>query len=80
MSGEGSVVSCPHTTKPKPGTPCSQCLGAPVKRCEMRPDGSVTDGITARPIIPEQTWQAGYRKHARRGGRATARRKGNVAG
>lgn len=70
-------MTCPHTLKRNAG-PCSQCTDVSVHRIELTLDGATIDGITARPIIPEQTWQAGYRKHARRGGRATARRRGNV--
>lgn len=57
---------------------CSMCLGATAKRCEYRPDGSVTDGVTVRPFTPERSASAGYRKSAQRGGRATARRTGRV--
>jgi hypothetical protein len=57
---------------------CSQCAGITPKRIALTESGATIDGITARPIVPPQTWQTKYKRHAQKGGRATARRTGRV--
>jgi hypothetical protein len=70
-------MACPHSLKGNPAA-CSQCIGAPVKRVTLTISGATIDGITARPIVPPQTWKTKYKRSAQRGGRATARRTGRV--
>ena len=69
---------CPHTTKGYQESACSQCLGIEAKVIRLTLAGATIDGVPVRPVVPPQTWKAGYRKSAQRGGRATARRTGNV--
>lgn len=56
---------------------CSQCAGITPKRVTLTLDGVTVDGVIKRAVAPDRV-SAGYRKSARRGGLATARRTRNV--